>query len=425
MISSVYNYYMANYAYKSNDKHSTHKRNELRSVYNSIVKLNKTSPFYKVDSSEKAQERAIDLKESAKSLIDITDDLADAVSGDMAFSSSAFSDDESVVHAEYVGEDKSAGTPGGFTVSVKQLATPQVNTGNFLNPRARNLPAGSYSFDVDISSVTYELQFSVKDNETNSDVQNKIARLINKSNIGIRADVAENPQGQTSLRLTSNMTGVGDRPAIFDISDDEASPVKGLVSVLGLDRTTSYPSNAVFDLNGETHVSTSNTFTVDREFEVTLRGVSDEGSSATISLRQNVDSLIDSIGSLADRYNRLTALAGSGSPLESNRLRDDMMRIAYDYSDVLNSNGLSVGDDGLITVDRAKLQASADSGSLITELSRLDEFKDAIQQKAHDVMINPMDYINKVIVSYKNPKHPSADPYTTSIYSGMMFNSYC
>ena len=40
-------------------------------------------------------------------------------------------------------------------------------------------------------------------------------------------------------------------------------------------------------------------------------------------------------------------------------------------------------------------------------------------------MINPMEYISKSIISYKNPARPTADTYTTSIYSGMIYNGYC
>ena len=425
MISSVYSYYMATYGAKPGNRHNAHKKSELRDVYNNIVKLNRSSPFYKIDVSEESQRRAIDLKESASGLSDITDDLTDAVSGDMTFQSIAESDNEDVVQAEYIGENKSAGSSRKFTIAVKQLATPQVNTGNYLNPKARNLFTGTYSFDVNISSVTYELQYSVKDGENNGDVQKKPARLINKSNIGLKADIVENQTGLTALRLTSNMTGIGDKPVIFTVTDENSSALPGTVSTLGLDKTTSYPSNAVFELNGDTKISSSNNFTVDREFDITLKSVSSDGEKVTIGLKQNMDSLVDSINKLADKFNRLASLAGNSSQFESHKLHDALSGIVSEYKNVLEANGLEAGDDGLLSVNEEKLKSSAKNGSLLGTLSQLGKFKDAVQQKAHDVMINPMEYINKVVVSYKNPKRPSADPYTTSIYSGMMYNSYC
>ena len=48
-----------------------------------------------------------------------------------------------------------------------------------------------------------------------------------------------------------------------------------------------------------------------------------------------------------------------------------------------------------------------------------------IREKAEDTAINPMQYVNKIIISYKNPGRGFATPYITSIYSGMMLDTYC
>lgn len=429
MISSVYNYYMSEYGLRPNDKHSAHKKSELRDVYNNIIKLSKSSPVYKLDVSEASQKLAIDIKENARSLSDITDDLTDAENGAMTFKSIAESDNEDVVGVKYIGDNTGADENRSFTIAVKQLATPQVNTGNYLNPRARSLFTGTYTFDVNISSITYELQFSVKDEDTNIDIQNRLVRLINKSNIGLNAGLVSNAQGQNALSLTSNMTGVGDRPVIFTVTDDSAddnvSALSGAVSALGLNNTTSYPSNAVFDLNGDEKISSANTFTVDREFEVTLKDVSAEGEAVTIGLKQNMDSLIDSLHELADSYNRLAVLAGNGTGTGSRRLYSDLAAISSEYSDVLTSNGLSVSDKGLLAVDDEVLRQSSVDGRLLDTLSQIGRFKTALQNKAKSIVINPMEYVDKVIVNYKNPRRLTADPYTTSIYTGMMYNGYC
>ena len=61
-----------------------------------------------------------------------------------------------------------------FSVDVKQLATNQVNTGHFLQPKGKELGEGAYSFDIGISGVTYELQFNVEKQDTTKDIQDKI-----------------------------------------------------------------------------------------------------------------------------------------------------------------------------------------------------------------------------------------------------------
>lgn len=427
MISNVYSYYMAEYGMRPYSKHNAHKKSELKDIYNNIVKINRFSPLYRIDNPEGMQKRAIDIKESAKSLSEVAADLTDAESGDMTFKSIAQSSNSDVVSAEYIGDNTSAGASKQFELSVKQLASPQVNIGKYLSPGARNLFSGTYSFDVNISSITYELQFSVKDDENNRDIQNKLARLINKSNIGLKAAVNTSADGRTSLALTSNMTGVGDKPVIFTVTDDseDRTALAGAVDALGLNNTSMYPSNAVFELNGETRISSSNTFTVDREFSVTLKDVSGEGETVTVGLKQNLDSLVDGLHELADNYNRLTLLAKEGSSLGSRKLYGDLTTIASNYSDVLNANGLSVGENGLIKVDDDALRRSSDEGDLMSTLSQIGKFKNVLQSKAKSVMINPMEYINKSIISYKHPLRPSVDPYTTSMYTGMMFNGYC
>ena len=102
-----------------------------------------------------------------------------------------------------------------------------------------------------------------------------------------------------------------------------------------------------------------------------------------------------------------------------------MVSIAKTYNKVLDSNGISINSDGLLDVNNDVLKKAAEEGSILDTLSHIGRFKNALQSKASSIMINPMEYINKTIVSYKNPSRPSADPYMTSLYSGMMFNGYC
>lgn len=425
MISQVYSNYIAEYGMRPYSKHSTHKKSELKSVYNSIVKLNKSSPFYKLDVSDNAQTRAIDIKENARSLAEITEDLTDVQTGGMTFKSLANSDNEAVASAEYIGDNTTAGTTHSFNISVDQLAEPQINTGAFLNNHSNVLSSGTYVFDVNISSITYELQFSVKDTENTLDIQNKLSRLINKSQIGLSAAVIDNGQGQSALQLTSNMTGVGSKPVIFTVTDDNTSAASGVVDALGLNNTTQYPANAVFRLNGESWTSSSNTFTVDKDYEVTLHSVSHDNESATISLHQDMNSLADSLRELVGSYNKLTSLISEGTSAGSRRIYGDFRAITEKYSAALNANGLSLQENGQISIDEDTLKQNSSDGSMPDKLSQINGFKNALYKKATAVMIDPMEYINKNIISYKNPVRPSADPYTTSIYTGMMFNGYC
>jgi flagellar hook-associated protein 2 len=44
--------------------------------------------------------------------------------------------------------------------------------------------------------------------------------------------------------------------------------------------------------------------------------------------------------------------------------------------------------------------------------------------KADNAAIDPMYYVDKVIVEYKNPGRTFAAPYISSIYAGMMLDSF-
>ena len=62
MISNVYNYYLSQYGNLSYGRHNVHKKNELRNTYNSIVKLNRSNPFYDIDYRKNPRDMQLTLK---------------------------------------------------------------------------------------------------------------------------------------------------------------------------------------------------------------------------------------------------------------------------------------------------------------------------------------------------------------------------
>ena len=50
VIDSAYQYYLSTYAGSGMSRYDTHKKSQLRAVYNNIVKVNKDSPLYKINS---------------------------------------------------------------------------------------------------------------------------------------------------------------------------------------------------------------------------------------------------------------------------------------------------------------------------------------------------------------------------------------
>lgn len=280
---------------------------------------------------------------------------------------------------------------------------------------------------MNINDMNYEFQFSVGENETNLEMQERLVRLINNSDIGLRASLAES-EGRTSLRLTSEATGLASgKDYIFAISDDHTSKTHGAVEYLGLDYTSREASNASFSVNGEELTSPSNRLTLDKLFEVQLTGISSGGQSAKIGLKTDVESLTDNVSHLVGGYNDFIKAASAylESQSRSRQLVREMKGIASVYGNSLETMGLNLEEDGTLAIDRDALRQTATQTRDINEtFSPLKSFSNMLLRKSDQVSLNPMDYVEKVMVAYKNPGHNYPNPYITSAYSGMMFDGY-
>lgn len=430
MINSVYNYYAAQYGHREYSKYDTHSKAQLKSTFGRLQKINSQTPSYKIDFSDAALKYAIDLKENARELSQIADELSDESTDSITYKRSATSSSPQVIDAEYIG-DSCVQDYEPLEVTVSQLACPQTNTGNFLQPNSKPFAAGEYSFDLQVQDLTYQFEFGVNATDTVTDTQQKIARLINQADIGLNAQLLTDGLGNSAISITSDATGIrGISPTIFHIQSQNSSDASDsnteLVSTLGLDRVTQYPANAVYSVNGTTATSVSNEVTIDNNYVLTFFDTTSK-APVTISMNTDTDAIADSIGELIGGYNNLISVTANDANehFEGNeKLKKDFAGIAKSYNHLLNENGLSVTDNGTIAVDRDAIISAADNGTLGDIFSGLNAFKQAVQKKAEDISLNPMDYVNNKIIAYKNPLRPTNDPYNLSAYTGMIFDGY-
>lgn len=430
-LDTVYNHYLTAYAPKStSSQYDTHKKSELRSIYNSIVKLNKEAPLYLFDSSKESRMFAVGLKENARELRNTIASLGGLDDAEMFNKKAAYSSDENMVSASFIGEVSKGGMVPSFEIEVTALASNQVNMGSFLPADAPvGLPADAYSFDIAINDLSYEFQYNIREGETNREVQERLTRLISNANIGIKADILEDGQGNSSLRLTSEASGLKEgKELIFQVSDDKTSKRSGSVDYLGLDYISRSPSNAEFVLNGEARSASSNRFTVDKSFELTLKGISSaEGHTARIGLKTDSDSLVENIGNLVGGYNSFIKSAAEylDAHPRSSRLLGEMNHISRTYQSELEKMGLTFESNGQMALDSNLFRNSLSYGDSYEQLSAIRDFTNSVLSKTKQISLNPMEYVDKKIVAYKNPGHNFVSPYVTSNYSGMLFNSYC
>ena len=425
MISSVYSYYLSQYGNKSNSKYDSHTRTQLKNTYSKVFKINSQTPVYKLDLSTAAQKYAIDLKEHARALENITEDLSDGADSTMTFKKSAVSSNASAVNASYITDFGAASNDESFDINVKQLACSQLNTGNYLQPRSKHIKPGEYSFDLSINDVIYEFQFKVDNSETTNNIQNKIARLINRSNIGLTANIKEDSLGNTAINIESESTGInGTTPVIFSIKSDDANN-QPLIDTLGLDRVTQYPANAIFDVDGDERSSMSNSITINKAYDVKLSKVTEE--PVTISLKADADSIVESLNELVAGYNNLISVTNDENNNHfqgTEKLQNEIASIARSYKKQLADSGLSLNKDGTISADKEVIINADNKDALSHIYESLNSFKNSIKEKAEDIALNPMDYVNNKIIAYKNPLRSFPDPYNLSAYTGMMFNGY-
>lgn len=428
VLNTVYNNYLAAYSPRQLTKYDTHKKSELRGVYNSIVKLNKDAPWYLPTTNRDTQHYAVSLKENARELHNAIAQLGGLEQDSMFRKKSAYSTDTEVAEATYIGSDALTGTSPEFDLEVKELATPQENLGYFLPDLATTLSPATYSFDISINDMNYEFQFNINEGDTNRQIMDRLSRLINNADIGIKANVAES-DSRYALRLTSDATGVPANKAYhFRVSDDHTSKTSGVVNYLGLNYVSHPAGNANFLVNGEERSSSSNHFTVGKLFDIRLNAISPQEHPVHIGLKTDTESITDNIEQLVGSYNEFIKAASSylETQSRSRQLIHEFSSIASHYGSSLESMGMQLQEDGTLSVNDSLLrQTAAEAGNDLNAFHSLKDFSSSLLRKSDQVSLNPMDYVDKKIVAYKNPGHNFISPYTTSAYSGMMFNSYC
>jgi len=414
----------------SSSRYDSHKKSELRGIYNSIVKLNKESPLYLPNNTKDVHNFAIGLKEGARALRNTIASLGGLDEDEMLNKKVAYSTNSDMVSASYIGESTEEVAVPPFELEVITLASGQVNTGTTLPSKAvTTLPPAAYSFDITINDLSYEFQYNIHEGETNREIQERLSRLITNADIGLKADIVEDGAGNSALRLSTTSTGLkGGRDTLFMVSDEESSKEKGSVEYLGLSNISHKPSNAEFLLNGEPRWAFSNNFTIDKLFELTLnRERKNEGESAQIGLKTDVESLTENIQELIDGYNEfISSTSGySESFPKSNRLINEMYRICRTYETEFEQMGVTFTEDGTLSLDKEALRQNALSDSGKESLSVIQNFANSVLAKTGEISLNPMQYVDRTIVAYKNPGHNFSAPYVASTYSGMMFSDYC
>lgn len=408
---------------KRSSRYDMHKQSELQNLYSAIQWKNRFAPLYLTEPSPKSIAFAVHLKESAQNLKQTINSLS-GDDNDLFSMKTAYSDNENLATVEYVPEDADEEVPENFTLEVESFASPQINTGKYLNSnQTTELKPDSYSFDILSNKLHYELQFNINEGETNLELQDKLSRLINNSDIGISAKVVKQ-DGRSALELNSDAYGLPFQNARhFTVNDDKTSYHNGVVDYLGLNDNVKEASNAIYSINGNEESSYSNAFNIHGAYHVTLHPENGVGT-ADIGLYADAESLSHNIETFVNGYNHfldgvLTDIPDDKEEEEdlslTRLLSKDMTKFLDLHRKSLEKYGITVNDDASLDYEMPETLADTDA---------LKGFGNHMMRKLTSISLDPMEYIDRRICAYPNPFTNYINPYMTSIYTGMLFNTY-
>ncbi|MFI3177006.1 MAG: hypothetical protein R3Y67_05890 [Eubacteriales bacterium] len=430
-VQTAYNCFLPSYQPKTSSAQDSHKKSDLKNIYNAIRQMYKDSPIYLLDTSIETKESAVALKDTALQFGNSLASFAELSKNDILEHQIAYSSNEEIATAKLLSASDHSAQP--FELEVHSLASSQVNIGSLLTSDTTTfLEKKPYIFHVSSNDYNYEFSFQIGKNDTNLDVQNRLSNLINHSNIGIHASVIEEAAGQSALRLESMATGIsGSKHELFSVfgtrDEAEASNAK-FISYFGLNHTTQNPENSSYSVNGQLRSSTSNTFHTEQSYEVTLRGISPlDGLTTTIDTRSDVNGPYNAITDFVQEVNDFATYVQDYSkqyPKSLSLLRD--MNASYrTYQDAFSSVGITKDDNGSINIDNTILGTSLLDTSEHENISYLRNFAKDLSNVTKKIAIHPMQYSENKIIDYKHPQKSFAAAYITSAYSGFLFNSYC
>lgn len=425
MNAGIYNNLLTTFDTRYMTKHA-HNSSELRSVVRRIRKQTQSSPVYLLNFTNAKQSYVLGVKDASMRINDSLQTLADDSQNSIFSRKKAQSSDVEQIGAELVEPDLEQ-LPNAFSIRVKQLANAQVNQGKEYYETGKGLSAGSYQFRVTVNDVAYDFQYNIRKDANHREVIGGLSDFITKAKIGIQAEPYAVGGDKIGMRLESTMVGAPEGRMIFTLQDRSLnSSGKGIVSYYGLDHVVVQPKSAVFDLNGVEKTSLSNEFTLGRAVKVSLRKPSD--AEAVIDYHPDSEAILSGVKDFIENYNTLIRYnhqfeEKTGTP---SKLLRELKSLAKSFSSELESCGIRFDEEGYMELDTSLAVQAIEDGDM-KKLFQADSVMSAkLFMKTDSIKINPMEYVDKKIVSYPNfEKPPKGYSYITSLYSGLLFNYYC
>lgn len=125
------------------------------------------------------------------------------------------------------------------------------------------------------------------------------------------------------------------------------------------------------------------------------QSISDPSKHAAIT--EGIDNLLGAYNKLYDVGSKYATLHGS------HRLSNEISAISNHFSDALAAVGIFSNENGHLKLNPEQFSAAISENDASEHFNTLNQFKNALSREVNRISIDPMRYINKVIVEYKNP----------------------
>lgn len=416
-VDKIYNYLSTSITPKK--RNTTHKSSELREVYSKMASNNKSSPLYLLSLSESKQSFMVNLKEAALTLQDVVSEFGNeksTIGAKKVFNS----DNPDSISGEIKGSLKDL--PENLELKLDKLATSQINQSASLNSTTYLGREGSLKFSMSQPTGITNFSIPIETEDTELDLGQKIVRTFNSKDYGVSASLEHDDSG-SYIKFESADTGRTSREdgLLFSFSNVENDE---LFERLGMNTISQAPSNASFYINDTYHESSSNHISINQSVELDFHKASD--TPVNISFTPDMSGYKQELNNFIGAYNTLLNLSKTADPTTpgTRNLATDVSTILKGNKASLEKIGINIEEDHSLSIDASKVSKSLKDGD-VHELFTNDDFKNAITKSTSKLVIDPVAYVNKLIVTYPNTNQTKfGTPYTESIYSGLMYNNY-
>ena len=129
-----------------------------------------------------------------------------------------------------------------------------------------------------------------------------------------------------------------------------------------------------------------------------------------------------------DKYNSIFDFVQNKQPHNhrAKKLLYELGSTVRQFSSELAPCGITISKVGILSIDENKMYTAAGNGALEHLFSNDSKFSSTLIKKLSDISLNPMEYLNKTVITYPNiAAKKTLNPYISSIYCGLLYNNYC